>query len=194
MSYSMDSNKLTFFMVALLTLFAVSACSSNKDLGDSDGMTISDPNYNGADVAATNDAGDGYGTASAVGGVDSMAISGSANQAGLAANAGDIIYFDTDSSNVNADARYILDAQARWLNNFPKTSITVEGHADERGTREYNLALGDRRASAVKNYLIAIGIDPRRINTISYGKEQPVIVGTGSQSWAQNRRSQTRVR
>ena len=109
-------------------------------------------------------------------------------------NVGDRVYFDLDQYRLSADAQSILRRQAAWLSSYPDVNILVAGNCDERGTREYNLALGDRRASAVKNYLIAIGIDPRRINTISYGKEQPVIVGTGSQSWAQNRRAQSRVR
>ena len=127
-----------------------------------------------------------------IGGVDSSTVPGS--QADLAAQAGsDVIYFDTNQHDLNSQSRSIAEGQARWLNLYPNLNVTIEGHADERGTREYNIALGDRRANAVKNYMIAIGVDPRRINTISYGKEQPLVVGADGTSWAQNRRARTRV-
>ena len=176
-----------FFILALIPL-VLTACESNKDLGDSDGMAIGTPDPVGGPYTS----GDGsqYG-ASSVGGVDSQAVPGT--QADLVAQAGDLVFFDTDSHTLTAEARSTLDSQARWLNTSPNLNITVEGHADERGTREYNLALGDRRATSVKNYLISMGVDPRRINTISYGKEQPMVVGDSGQYWAQNRRAKTRV-
>lgn len=179
-----------FLMIALIPVM-VSACSSNqKDLGDSDGMTIGQPdNYN---QPAPIEGVDGFGTGSTVGGVDSMAVPGT--QADLEAQAGsDLVFFDTDRHDLTPSARSVLEAQARWLNSYPNLNVTIEGHADERGTREYNLALGDRRASSVKNYLVAMGVDPRRVNTISYGKEQPLMVGADGTSWAQNRRAKTRV-
>ena len=178
-----------FLMIALIPL-VLTACSSKKDLGDSDGMTIGQP----ADLnegTTVGNGGDGYGNAS-LGGVDSSAVPGS--QADLAAQAGsDILYFETNQYDLNSQSRTIVEGQARWLNTYPNLNVTIEGHADERGTREYNLALGDSRASAVKNYMIAIGVDPRRVNTISYGKEQPMVVGADGTSWAQNRRARTRV-
>jgi len=103
------------------------------------------------------------------------------------------VLFGLDQSDIDAEARAILDSQATWLQRFPQVRATVEGHADERGTREYNLALGDRRANAAKNYLVARGIDPSRLTTISYGKERPVALGSDESSWAQNRRSVTVV-
>jgi peptidoglycan-associated lipoprotein len=108
-------------------------------------------------------------------------------------NVGDRIFFDTDSSVVRSDAQQILTAQARWLNQYRQYSITVEGHADERGTREYNLALGARRAAATKNYLAAQGVAANRMRTISYGKERPVAVcNDGDISCqSQNRRAVT---
>ena len=105
----------------------------------------------------------------------------------------DTILFPLDMYDIDGTARGILDSQVQWLTRYPNVRITVEGHADERGTREYNLALGDRRANAAKNYLAARGIDPSRINTISYGKERPVAVGSDEASWAQNRRAVTVV-
>ena len=94
---------------------------------------------------------------------------------------------------IDPEARAILDSQASWLQRFPQVRATIEGHADERGTREYNLALGDRRANAAKNYLVARGIDPSRLTTISYGKERPLALGSDDESSAQNRRAVTIV-
>lgn len=105
----------------------------------------------------------------------------------------DTVLFGLDMYDIDATARGILDSQAEWLQRYPNVSITVEGHADERGTREYNLALGDRRANAAKNYLAARGVSPSRITTISYGKERPVALGSDEESWAQNRRAVTVV-
>ena len=106
-------------------------------------------------------------------------------------NVGDRIFFDTDSSVVRADAQQILTAQARWLNQYSQYSITVEGHADERGTREYNLALGARRAAATREYLARQGVAGNRMRTISYGKERPVAVCDDISCWSQNRRAVT---
>ncbi|WP_267394719.1 MULTISPECIES: peptidoglycan-associated lipoprotein Pal [unclassified Sphingomonas] len=103
------------------------------------------------------------------------------------------VNFDVDVYDIDPTARAILDSQAQWLQRYPNVRATVEGHCDERGTREYNLALGDRRANAAKNYLVAKGIDPSRLTTISYGKERPVAMGSDDSSWAQNRRAVTVV-
>jgi peptidoglycan-associated lipoprotein len=103
------------------------------------------------------------------------------------------VNFGVDLYDIDATARGILDEQAAWLARFPQQRITLEGHCDERGTREYNLALGDRRANAAKNYLVARGVDPARMTTISYGKERPLALGSDEQSWAQNRRAVTVV-
>ena len=103
------------------------------------------------------------------------------------------IHFGLDQYDIDAESRAILDAQAAWLAKFPNRRITLEGHCDERGTREYNLALGDRRANAAKNYLVARGVDASRISTISYGKERPVALGSDEESYAQNRRAVTIV-
>jgi peptidoglycan-associated lipoprotein len=105
--------------------------------------------------------------------------------------AGDRIFFDTDQYNVDDQDRATLDTQAAWLQRYRNVRVTIEGHADERGTREYNLALGDRRANAAKNYLAARGIDPSRMTTISWGKERPEALGSDESAWAQNRRAVT---
>ena len=107
---------------------------------------------------------------------------------------GNKVYFDFDSSALSADAKSTLNAQAAFLRSNPSVRITVEGHADERGTREYNLALGDRRASAARDFLVAQGIDGARIKTISYGKERPEMVGSNDEAWAKNRRPVSIIR
>ena len=106
-------------------------------------------------------------------------------------NVGDRVFFDTDSSQLRSDAQTTLDKQAQWLKLYPRYSITIEGHADERGTREYNLALGARRAQAARDYLSSRGVDGGRIRTISYGKERPVAVCNDISCWSQNRRAVT---
>ncbi len=109
----------------------------------------------------------------------------------LASISSDRIYFDTDKYDVDSDDQTTLQSQAQWLMENPTVRVTVEGHCDERGTRDYNLALGERRANAAKNYLASLGIDPSRITTISYGKERPVALGSDEAAWAQNRRAVT---
>ena len=104
-------------------------------------------------------------------------------------NVGNTIYFDTDSAVLVPDAQLSLQKQAAWLAAFPQFKIIVEGHADERGTREYNLALGERRAQATMNYLVALGLDPARVKTISYGKEHPVCSEAAEDCWSRNRRT-----
>ena len=116
------------------------------------------------------------------------------SQEDLVVNVGDRVFFDFDRYNLKPDARRTLEKQAVWLKKHPSAGITLEGHADERGTREYNLALGDRRANSAKDYLIALGISANRVKTIPYGKERPVALGSNEAAWAQNRRSVTAVR
>ena len=106
---------------------------------------------------------------------------------------GDRIFFDTDRFNVDTADQATLQTQAQWLARYPNARVTLEGHADERGTRDYNLALGERRANAAKNYLASLGIDPARIGVISYGKERPAALGSTEEAWAQNRRAVTVV-
>ena len=108
-------------------------------------------------------------------------------------NIGERIYFDTDSYDVRADAQPTLAAQAQWLNRYPAVRVRIEGNADERGTREYNLALGARRANAVREFLVAQGVSGSRIESLSYGKERPIDPGTGEDSWAKNRNARTAI-
>ena len=106
-------------------------------------------------------------------------------------NIGDTVYFDFDKSVLSPEAQRSLERQATWLAQFPGANVTVQGHADERGTREYNLALGERRATAVSNFLGALGVDGGRLSVISYGKERPAALGHTEAAWAQNRRGVT---
>lgn len=113
------------------------------------------------------------------------------SQQDFTVNVGDRIFFDTDSSQIRADAQQTLNRQAQWLAQYPKYQITIEGHADERGTREYNLALGARRANATRDYLVSRGVPANRMRTISYGKERPVATCDDISCWSQNRRAVT---
>ncbi len=116
------------------------------------------------------------------------------SQEDLVANVGDRVFFDTDESSVRADQRTVLERQAAWLARYPQVTVQLEGHADERGTREYNLALGQRRANAARDVLVAGGTAGARISTISYGKDRPAALGSTDDAWAQNRRAVTVVR
>lgn len=113
------------------------------------------------------------------------------SQQDFVVNVGDRVFFDTNSSQLSDQARETLDKQAQWLNHYSQYDFTIEGHTDERGTREYNLALGGRRAAIVRGYLISRGVLAQRIRTISYGKERPVAVCDDESCWSQNRRAVT---
>lgn len=175
-------------LVAVTALsLSLAACSSDDELkpyGDElfpDEQTQVDQSVPAAPVDGYSADGLGYGNA----------VPGS--QDDLSVNVGDRVFFGYDSFTLTPEATSQLELQAQWLNQHSSVNIVVEGHADERGTREYNLALGDRRASAVKNYLISLGVSPTRVQTISYGKERPEMLGANSESWAKNRRSTTVV-
>jgi peptidoglycan-associated lipoprotein len=122
------------------------------------------------------------------------AIAGAAtpgSQQDFIVNVGDRVFFETDSSELTPQARDTLDKQSQWLNQYNRYSFTIEGHADERGTREYNIALGARRAQTVREYLVSRGVPAQRMHTISYGKERPVAVCNDISCWSQNRRAVT---
>lgn len=115
------------------------------------------------------------------------------SQEALRAEAGDTIFFAFDSASIRPESQAVLRQQAAWLQQNPGVSITVAGHTDERGTREYNLALGARRADAVRTFLLGLGLDGNRVRTLSYGEERPAVGGTGERIWAQNRRAVTMI-
>ena len=110
------------------------------------------------------------------------------SQEDLVANVGDRIFFDFNSQTIRADQRPVLQRQAEWMGRYPDVRVQVEGHTDERGTREYNLALGQRRANSTRDVLVASGVNGARISTISYGKDRPAALGSDEAAWAQNRR------
>jgi peptidoglycan-associated lipoprotein len=127
-------------------------------------------------------------------GDNSMASAGAAtpgSEQDFVVNVGDRVFFESDSSELTVTSRTTLDKQAQWLQQYQTYAFTVEGHADERGTREYNIALGARRAQAVRDYLISRGIPAQRMRTVSYGKERPVAVCNDISCWSQNRRAVT---
>ncbi len=129
-------------------------------------------------------------------GVDRIVREGSfapGTQDDLRQTVGDTVLFGFDSAELDNQSRAVLDRQVTWLERYPALSVTVEGHADERGTRDYNLALGERRATAVRNYLTAMGVDRNRITTVTFGKERPVATGSTEAAWALNRRAVTVV-
>tara|TARA_B100000575_G_C22974154_1_gene562285 strand:+ start:118 stop:642 length:525 start_codon:yes stop_codon:yes gene_type:complete len=165
---------------AFLMLFIAACATKPKDSADASGSGSS----SSGDAVSTDE---GSITETAGSGI----IAGS--QEDLIVNVGDRVFFGYDSSDLDSDALELLQDQVAWLKQNDGVSITIEGHCDERGTREYNLALGEKRAQAVKNYLIGLGIDPDRVSTISYGKERPAVVGSNDGAWAQNRRSVTTV-
>ena len=169
-----------FLISALLVLFVTACATKPKDSADSSGSGSS-----GSDSSISEDEGNITETSG------SGIVSGS--QEDLIVNVGDRVFFGYDSSDLDSDALELLQDQVAWLKQNSNVSVTIEGHCDERGTREYNLALGEKRAQAVKNYLIGLGINPDRVSTISYGKERPAVVGSNDGAWAQNRRSVTIV-
>jgi peptidoglycan-associated lipoprotein len=125
---------------------------------------------------------------------DQAAMAGAAapgSQQDFIVNVGDRVFFDTDSSELSVQARATLDKQSQWLNQYGRYAFTIEGHADERGTREYNIALGARRSQTVREYLVSRGVAAQRMRTISYGKERPVAVCNDISCWSQNRRAVT---
>ena len=162
-----------------MVLFVAACATTPKDSADSSGSGSSS---SGSDVSS-----EGTITETTGSGI----VSGS--QEDLIVNVGDRVFFGYDSSDLDSDALELLQDQVAWLKQNSDVTITIEGHCDERGTREYNLALGEKRAQAVKNYLIGLGINPDRVSTISYGKERPAVVGSNDGAWAQNRRSVTLV-
>jgi peptidoglycan-associated lipoprotein len=115
------------------------------------------------------------------------------SEADLQQNVGDRVFFALDKSELSQEARTTLNRQAAWLKKYPSVHVTIEGHCDERGTREYNMALGARRANVVRVFLVALGIDGSRLSTVSYGAERPAVLGTGESVWSQNRRAVTVV-
>lgn len=142
-------------------------------------------------LAACSSTSDGTGSAdsSSMSGQGGPGSAAPGSQQDLAVNVGDRVFFEFDQSSLSQEARATLQRQAAWMKLHQAVTVTVEGHCDERGTREYNLALGARRANASKEYLVSLGVDPARVRTISYGKERPVALCSDESCWSQNRRA-----
>lgn len=157
--------------VALLT-----ACESDStDMAGADG------------AGATTTIGQAPGGPPQVAAAPAGPVAGSAED--LAVNVGDRLFFDFDKFDLQPDARAQIERWAAWLNQYPQNTVTIEGHCDERGTREYNLALGDSRSNSAYQYLLSLGVTESRVKTISYGKERPAVIGAGETVWSQNRRA-----
>ena len=169
MSFMVISSKVTKFTAIALIALSLGACSKNA--ADENG---------GLGGAGLNGGGLGGAGSQSPGSVGDFTV-----------NVGDRVFFETDSSELTSVGQSTLDKQAQWLGRYPKYNFTMEGNADERGTREYNFALGARRSETAKNYLIARGVSASRIRTISYGKERPVSVCDDISCWSKNRRAVT---
>ena len=168
-------------LMSVLLAFFITACATTpEDTSDSSGSgsSSSSSSVSSSSDSGSDDSGDGI-------------VPGS--QEDLIVNVGDRVFFGYDSSELDSDAQELLQDQVAWLKQYSDVSVTIEGHCDERGTREYNLALGEKRAQSVKNYLISLGVSESRVSTISYGKERPAVVGSNDGAWSQNRRSVTTV-
>ncbi len=176
-------NKIIALSAVSLAVVALSACTSRPQPPVDDGYPTQPP--------ATQPTGPTAPTGPVDPGPMGPAQPGSVRD--FVATAGDRIYFELDSYRVSSEAGQRLNAQAQWLQRYPNVTVRIEGNADERGTREYNLALGARRAEAVRTYLVERGVAPNRINTISYGKERPIATGSNEDAWARNRNAHTAI-
>ncbi|MES2862014.1 MAG: peptidoglycan-associated lipoprotein Pal [Pseudomonadota bacterium] len=179
----MSASTITKLALVGLVTASMAACAPRRPVtgatGDTGGAGANVPAYPGPGAG-------GIG-----GGNINTGSAGSAQE--FVVNVGDRIYFDLDSFQVSPEAYPRLDAQAAWLARYPQVTVRIEGNADERGTREYNLALGARRAESVRNYLIERGVSAGRIDTISFGKERPIAAGSSEDSWARNRNGHTAI-
>jgi len=155
----------------VVAAFVLAACSSTGDESANSGSTGASSS-SGGEQTATAPSGPKPGT-----------------QEDLEVNVGDRVFFDFDKSNLSPDARTAVERWAAWLKTYPANKVVIQGHADERGTREYNLARGERRADSARDYLVSLGIDSNRVSIVSFGKERPAVVGSNERAWAQNRRA-----
>ncbi len=155
----------------VVAAFVLAACSSTGDDSANTGSTGASSS-GGGDQTATAPTGPKPGT-----------------QLDLEVNVGDRVFFDFDKSNLSPESRTAIERWAAWLKTYPANKVVIQGNTDERGTREYNLALGERRADSARDYLVSLGIDTNRVKIVSFGKERPAVVGSNERAWAQNRRA-----
>ena len=182
--------RLTVSASAILAVLSITACSSPDEAPPEFGMNAPGVGAEGGMAGPGGPGGSGntaFRTSELPPGVEP------GSQEDLEISVGDRVFFKYDSAVLNGEATRILDGQAAWLLSYPDVNVTIEGHADERGTREYNLALGDRRANAVRNYLVALEVPSTRILTISYGEERPIVAESTEEAYARNRRAVTVV-
>lgn len=156
----------------VVAAFVLAACSSTGEDSANTGSTGASSASSGGNQTATAPTGPKPGS-----------------QMDLEVNIGDRVFFDFDKSNLSPEARTSVERWAAWLKTYPANKVVVEGHADERGTREYNLALGERRADSARDYLVSLGVDSNRVKIVSFGKERPAVPGSNESAWAQNRRA-----
>ncbi|MGC6518325.1 MAG: peptidoglycan-associated lipoprotein Pal [Candidatus Puniceispirillaceae bacterium] len=181
----------------LFTLFAatflLAACETASTMSEeAAGTSASDSSASSTQTSSTTSTASSSTTSSSSASASSDADNSALDEArSEMMSIGDTVLFGYDSSQLSAEAMATLDAQAALLNAKPSFRVKIEGHADERGTREYNLALGERRASATRDYLVAKGVDGSRVRIVSYGKERPAVIGSNEEAWAKNRRSVT---
>lgn len=185
--------RISSIVVIVASFFFIAACETAPDqTGSAAGAGGAGA---GMGVGATG-AGAGRGAGAGVGagagsGYTSEGLASAEAAARELAEVGDTVFFGFDEYSLRPEDRVIVERQAALLMRSPSLSVRIDGHTDERGTREYNLALGDRRSNSVKDYLVALGVDPTRISTVSYGEERPAVLGSDEGAWAQNRRAVT---
>ena len=173
------------YFICTIAGLALAACESSPEVNSS-------ASGDGSSSGSSGEAGSGGPVTNAV---TAQPIAGQnpGSAEDFVVNVGDRVLFGLDRFDLSPEARTTVENQVTWLKRFPGVTVTIEGHTDARGTREYNLALGERRANSVRDYMIALGVDPNRVKTISYGKERPVDPSSNEESWSRNRRAVTVV-
>ena len=161
------------FLMLIATTFLLAACASEPEDSAATTSAATAPSSTSDTAASTAD----------------LPTVDPRSQEGLVTNVGDRVFFDYDKSDLTSESRDMIEKLVAWLQTHPTVTLTLEGHADERGTREYNLALGERRANSVRAYMEALGIESSRLSVISYGKERPAVLASNESAWAQNRRT-----
>ena len=182
-----------FFVAACETASQTTTDSAGDSTASSSSSTASasGSSSSGSSGSSSTSSSGSSSSGSSSSGASSSAAAGTDTAADKLASIGNTVYFSYDSAALDGNSEATLYRQAAFLNGNPSLTVTIEGHCDERGTREYNLALGERRAAAARDYLLAQGVDPARIKVISYGKERPAMAGSNEESWAKNRRAAT---
>ena len=180
-----------FFVAACETASQTTTDSAGDSTASSSSSTASASGSSSSGSSGSSSTSSTSSSGSSSSSASSSAAAGTDSAADKLASIGNTVYFSYDSAALDGNSQATLYRQAAFLNGNPSLTVTIEGHCDERGTREYNLALGERRAAAARDYLLAQGVDPARIKVISYGKERPAMAGSTEESWAKNRRAAT---